>query len=207
MQQTGKPAEFKADEHGVLLFHCHHHWKVDWEALWCVRRAVRCMSSLDPVFMVQHAKQLENTLWILLNPKVLTWFPAWKKPCWIQTLYGRNFYKLQNSVLLCLQLSPLWWMIERCKSGVYVLMAFWNHTYCLILKAEILGYLHGQHVDMFCDMIKKKGFVISHLIYLNSFLFLCIIQLPLLQFQLAFVFSINLVQNNIHKPYNKNVIP
>lgn len=40
--------------------------------------AVRCMSSLDPVFMVQHAKQLENTLWILLNPKVLTWFPAWK---------------------------------------------------------------------------------------------------------------------------------
>lgn len=40
--------------------------------------AVRCMSSLDPLVMVQHAKQLENTLWILLNPKVLTWFPAWK---------------------------------------------------------------------------------------------------------------------------------
>lgn len=37
MQQTGKPAEFKADEHGVLLFHCHHQWKVDWEPLWCVR--------------------------------------------------------------------------------------------------------------------------------------------------------------------------
>lgn len=119
--------------------------------------AVRCRSSLDPALMVQHVKQLENILWILLC-----------SVCWSASQHGKILaeYKLFVTVMITKYKAPFhfgysvscrvgWLNCEKAEA-FEIMHAVLCH----------LQYLYHHHTVMSCDIIKNL-FGIFSLIHLQ----------------------------------------
>lgn len=149
----------------MLLSHCCHQWKVDWE---CISDVCCCQTHELP-WSCAHGAACQSS-W---RTSYRFYLSVDLLPCLVKSPLNTNdsdYSKVQSTVTFCSQRFLPSSMIETVKKSVHLPpMGFWHQTCSMVLKVEVSSLLSICHTVIFSPYNLKKC-----IWYFSSHRFACI---------------------------------